>query len=265
MSQFELDQEYKGQAISGIDEAGRGCLAGPVVVARVTWDIDSIAKEPWFHELGDSKKLTQNMREKLYPLILKQADKVRVGVISHILIDYLNILRATLHGFELVAPQHNPAVPLLIDGNQKPPTLKYAKTIVKGDSRVSAIAAAGIIAKVTRDKLMEHLATQVDGYDLAKHKGYATASHRNAIEQLGPSAFHRKSFKPSSAFIKDSMPLDETLSIIPEKPSDLLQHWQLFQENYHRCSLQVSRTVIEQLSRKGLKLLPSLLDLPKEN
>ena len=255
---FELDQEFAAfDGITGIDEAGRGCLAGPVVIAAVTWNPEKAATCSWFPNLADSKQLDAKAREFLYPRVLGYASRIKVAVIGPALIDYLNILRATLHGFELVAPPPNANFPLLIDGNQKPPTLKYAKTIVKGDSRVSAISAAGIIAKVSRDRLMTHLARTQPQYHFEIHKGYATKKHREAIKVHGPGNMHRKSFRPVSDFDQESLPADDELIFDPKAPWAL---WNRIIDNYHRYSRTGCRKALEQLTRAGLGILPSARD-----
>ena len=250
--QFELDKDFIDfQGITGIDEAGRGCLAGPVVIASVSWTPHEAAGRPWFSELADSKQIDAASREKLYPQIIQYANRVKVAVIGPVLIDYLNILRATLHGFELVAPPPDENMPLLIDGNQKPPSLKYARTVVKGDSRVSAVAAAGIVAKVSRDRLMLHLATRYPQYHFEIHKGYATRKHRDAIKAHGPCNMHRKSFRPIIDFDRESLPADV----------DLLESSRsILNANYHRFSRAACHTAVAQLTRAGLGILPSAQD-----
>jgi len=256
---FELDHRYADYpAITGIDEAGRGCLVGPVVVASVTWNPQAVSEESWFPKMADSKVLKESVREELYPAIVACANRVRIAVVSPILIDYMNILRASLHGFEMTAPVQNPMEPLLIDGNQKPPTLKWAATVVKGDSKVSAISAAGIVAKVTRDELMTGLDQLAPGYGFCVHKGYATKAHRQAIERLGPCNFHRKSFRPVSDWDREGPADLELLDGFTDNMAELHGHWHFFREQYHRFSLKASRKAVEKF--RPLGILPSLKD-----
>ncbi len=263
MSQFILDREYETfREISGIDEAGRGCLAGPVVVARVTWSPQEVAGHAWFADLADSKLLTPQVRETLFPRILEHGTAVRVAVLSNILVDYLNILKATLHGFELVAPPPDPMIPLLIDGNRKPPTLKWARAVVKGDRKLSAVAAAGVVAKVVRDHLMVVLHRTWPGYGFAGHKGYATAAHRRALAQLGPSPRHRKSFRPVSDWDREELPADREL-LTPVWPSEreaLLRKWRFFRDDYHRFSMAACRKALDRFRSVRLNILPSASD-----
>ena len=259
-NKFDLDLEYRAfEAIAGIDEVGRGCLAGPVVVAALTWSPEKVSKESWFSELNDSKVLRPKQRERLYPFILEHALRIRLAVIANPIIDYLNILRATLHGFELVAPVQDEAIPLLIDGNQKPPTLKYARTAVKGDSRSSAIAGAAVVAKVFRDQLMVGLDRHLPQYHFSAHKGYGTADHKKALAQFGPTAYHRKSFRPVSEFLTQSHDEDGImLEEVREAGSiDLEQLWSNYSQNYQRYSQAGAKRITQAFHERGLAVLPS--------
>ena len=178
--------------IAGIDEVGRGPLAGPVVAAAVILDPQNIPDG-----LNDSKKLTAKRRDALTQQIMAQAE-VGVGQASVAEIDALNILRATHLAMEraLAAlptrPDH-----LLIDGNQLPKALTIsAQAVVKGDARALSIAAASIVAKTTRDRLMWDLAQHFPGYGWEANAGYPTKSHLNALRNLGVTPHHRRSFKP---------------------------------------------------------------------
>lgn len=179
--------------IAGIDEVGRGPLAGPVVAAAVILDPQNIPDG-----LNDSKKLTAKRRDALAQQIMAQAE-VGVGQASVAEIDALNILRATHLAMEraLAAlptrPDH-----LLIDGNQLPKALTIsAQAVVKGDARALSIAAASIVAKTTRDTLMWDLAQHFPGYGWEANAGYPTKSHLNALRNLGVTPHHRRSFKPA--------------------------------------------------------------------
>jgi ribonuclease HII len=176
--------------IAGIDEAGRGPLAGPVVAAAVIFP-----EECFLHGVRDSKQLTAERRDELYGAILSHALGVGVGIVGHEVIDRINILNATFLAMHQAVdklplrPDH-----LLIDGNRfQDPGIPYT-TIVKGDARCFSIAAASIVAKVTRDRLMTDYDGRFPGYGFARHKGYATQEHCEAIARLGMCEIHRRSF-----------------------------------------------------------------------
>ena len=184
--------------IAGVDEVGRGPLAGPVVTAAVILDPDNPIAG-----LTDSKKLTEKRREALVPIIQQHALSWALGRAEVHEIDQLNILQARLLAMRRavmalpIAPQK-----VHVDGIHAPDLPYPVVTIIKGDLHDQAIAAASILAKVARDQEMLDLAQQYPGYDLAKHKGYPTAAHQQALMQLGPSAIHRKSFKPVQLALK---------------------------------------------------------------
>jgi len=188
---FEQQAARQGyHSVAGIDEAGRGPLAGPVVASAVILPagmrIDGI---------NDSKKLSPTVRDRLYDVIMAQAVSVGVGMGHPELIDRINILQATRYAMLEAVRQLSP-VPdcLLIDGISTIDSPIPQKTIKKGDSLSLSIAAASIIAKVTRDRLMAELDLLHPGYGLAGHKGYGCASHLEAIRRLGPSPVHRLTF-----------------------------------------------------------------------
>lgn len=188
---FEKAAAIKGfEQVAGIDEAGRGPLAGPVIAAAVILPAGlSIIG------VDDSKKLTPDKREKLFDIIMQQALSVGVGVISPEEIDRINILQATRRAM-LAAVQNLSPQPdyLLIDGISTIDSAIPQKTIKKGDSSSLSIAAASIIAKVTRDRLMIDMDAQYPGYGFAGHKGYGSATHMDAIRKLGPTPIHRLTF-----------------------------------------------------------------------
>ena len=192
MDYFEKMYSRRGyHRIAGVDEVGRGPLAGPVVAAAVILPRDGIG-----FELFDSKQISSKKREELYPSILKEALGVGIGIIGQEEIDCINIFQATLRAM-VVAIKNLPLPPdfLLIDGTQG---LKFSipqKSIPKGDRLSNSIAAASIVAKVTRDRIMEEYHQQHPEYDFAKHKGYGTKEHRQAIEKFGICELHRKSFR----------------------------------------------------------------------
>jgi ribonuclease HII len=178
---------------AGVDEAGRGPLAGPVVVAAVILD----PRKP-IDGLNDSKKLSEARREKLYPLIVEQALAHCVIVIESEEIDRLNIFQATMAGMSRAVAGLTPAaIEALIDGNKLPKDLPCpGRAIVGGDALEPAISAASILAKVSRDRLMVAMELQHPGYGFAVHKGYPTPTHLAALERLGPCSQHRRSFAP---------------------------------------------------------------------
>lgn len=183
---------YTGTLLAGVDEVGRGPLAGDVVAAAVILD----PKKP-IAGLDDSKKLTERKREALFPEIQQSALSWCVARASVDEIDQLNILQASLLAMKravqglLIQPEH-----VLVDGNILPRWAYSAEAVVKGDSRVKAIAAASILAKVVRDREMQAFDNQYPGYGFAGHKGYPTKVHMAALDTLGVSPIHRRSFAP---------------------------------------------------------------------
>ena len=178
--------------IAGVDEAGRGPLAGPVVAAAVILDERSPIKG-----LADSKVLTALKRERLYDDIRAKALCCSVAMASVEEIDRLNILQATMLAMQrAVNGLRLKPTKVLVDGNRLPSLNVLAEAIVSGDALVPAISAASILAKVTRDRLLEAMHEQYPGYGFDRHKGYGTAMHLKALETLGPLAEHRRSFAP---------------------------------------------------------------------
>lgn len=178
--------------VAGLDEAGRGCLAGPVFAAAVI--LPSDANLPL---LDDSKKLSETQRESLVPLIEKEALAIGVGRCSPAEIDELNILHAALEAMRRAANDLSirPDA-LLVDGNRPfPETTCPQEPIIKGDQKSLSIAAASVIVKVTRDRLMVELHKDFPHYGWAQHKGYATRAHYAALAEHGPSPHHRQSFR----------------------------------------------------------------------
>lgn len=183
--------------VAGVDEAGRGPLAGDVVAAAVILD----AANP-ITGLRDSKKLSAGQRERLYPVIRERAVAFAIARANVEEIDTLNILQASLLAMTraVCALTVHPAF-VYVDGNRCPAWAWPSQAVVKGDSRVAAIAAASILAKVARDHDMAALDREYPGYGLARHKGYPTAMHLVALRKLGPSPIHRRSFGPVAALI----------------------------------------------------------------
>jgi ribonuclease HII len=182
-----------GVLVAGVDEAGRGPLAGPVVVAAVV-----LHPQQPIDGLNDSKKLSETRREKLFPLIIERALAYCVVVVEKDEIDRINIFQATMTGMSRAVAGLTPAaVEALIDGNHLPKDLPCpARAIIDGDALVPAISAASILAKVTRDRLMVAMDTEHPGYGFAAHKGYSTPEHLAALKRLGPCPQHRRSFAP---------------------------------------------------------------------
>jgi ribonuclease HII len=186
------------RAIAGTDEAGRGPLAGPVVAAAVI-----LHPGQTIPGVNDSKKLTERQREKLYPIIMAEALAVGIGLCDHEEIDRLNILRASLEAMRrAVAALPVAADFLLVDGSFTVPLEIPQQAVIKGDSLSLSIAAASIIAKVTRDRLMVEFDLLYPGYGFAGHKGYPSASHRATIVCLGPCPIHRSSFRGVKEFVR---------------------------------------------------------------
>ncbi len=198
MLEFE-EELYKAgyNLIGGIDEAGRGPLMGPVVAACV------ILPENFYHEdIKDSKKLSESKREKMYEIIKQNAISIGVGIISSKRIDKINIYEATKEAMLSalndcnIKPEY-----LLIDAMKLNLDIPF-KSIIKGDSLSESIAAASIIAKVTRDRIMRELDKKYPNYNLKKNKGYGTKEHLEALEKYGITKEHRKSFEPVSSCIR---------------------------------------------------------------
>lgn len=185
----------------GVDEAGRGPWAGPVVVAAVRLN----PNRP-IEGLNDSKALSEKRREALFPLIQEHAAAFSIQFISAQEIDASDILRATFEGMRRAAAEvWVPDLQARIDGHLVPPNFPCAaEAVIKGDAKIAAIAAASILAKVARDRYMCELETTWPGYAFAQHKGYGTAAHQAALKTLGPCPEHRTSFKPIKALLARS-------------------------------------------------------------
>ena len=192
---FENKLREKGFIhVAGIDEAGRGPLAGPVVAAAVIFphniSIDGV---------NDSKKLSAQKREALFEIIHRHALSVGIGIVEHSTIDKINILQATLQAMEEAVAQLSPAPHhLLVDGQHYRREGIPCTTIIDGDAQCFSIAAASIIAKVTRDRMMLQYDKQFPNYGFARHKGYGTKEHLEAIRKHGLCEIHRRSFHVSA-------------------------------------------------------------------
>jgi len=189
--------------VAGVDEAGRGPLAGPVVAGCVIFP-----SEPEAQRYRDSKKLTANQREKLYTALHDSDAIIGVGITGPTEIDRINILQASLLAMQravLDCGKNGGLYPdfLLVDGTFKVPMELPQQPLAKGESKSASIAAASIIAKVTRDRLMAGYHLQYPQYNFQQHKGYPTKAHRAAIAEFGPSPIHRKTFKGVREFCQD--------------------------------------------------------------
>ena len=189
MKDFDLNKRG-GALVAGVDEAGRGPLAGPVFAAAVILSDDTVIEG-----INDSKKLSEKKRDELYDVIKEKALAYSVCAVSKARIDEINILQATFQAMRGaidrldIKPEY-----VLIDGNKSPGLALPHETVVKGDSKSMSIAAASILAKVSRDRYMLKMAEKYPGYGFEKHKGYGTKAHYEAIKELGVSEIHRRSF-----------------------------------------------------------------------
>lgn len=189
MSVFE--KEYSDhQAICGIDEVGRGPFAGPVVAGAVI-----LPKDHPILYLNDSKKLSEKKREELYDVILKEAVATGIGMASPARIDEINILQATYEAMRMAISNLSVQPDLLLNDAVTIPEIEIMQIpIIKGDAKSVSIAAASILAKVTRDRLMVEYEKVFPGYDFASNKGYGTKAHIEGLKKLGPTPIHRMSF-----------------------------------------------------------------------
>lgn len=195
---FERELFRQGNnVVAGVDEAGRGPLAGPVVAACVVLPVECC-----YQQYRDSKQLSPAARRRLFQLLKSPEVMVGVGVVSEKDIDRLNILQASLLAMRkaVLALCCSPDY-LLVDGKFSVPIAIAQQALVKGESRSASIAAASIVAKVVRDELMEHYHAQFPLYNFAKHKGYPTVEHRAALKRFGPCPIHRLTFKGVKEFL----------------------------------------------------------------
>ena len=177
---------------AGVDEAGRGPLAGPVVVAAVI-----LPQRYTLDWLDDSKRLSATKREKLAPQIVTQAIAYNIQFVEVDEIDRVNILQATLNGMQRAVESLEPSPKrALIDGNRAPELSCEVETVVGGDGLIASISAASILAKVYRDRLMLEMHNRYPGYGFDRHKGYPTAQHLEKLSLLGPGPIHRRTFAP---------------------------------------------------------------------
>ena len=193
-----------GRHAAGVDEAGRGPLAGPVVVAAVILPADY-----WRPGLNDSKQVPSDIRERLHEAILADALAWSIQVVPVEVIDEINILRATHLGMREALRALSPAPDLaLVDGWPLPDCPMPQRNLIDGDTLSASIAAASILAKVHRDRLMMELDARYPGYGFAQHKGYSTPEHLAALHRLGACSIHRRSFAPVRACAQCELPFD---------------------------------------------------------
>lgn len=226
MPTFELERSYPTDAlVFGIDEVGRGPWAGPVMAACVCWpnleiDADLAA------QINDSKKLSALKREKIYDLILKSNAIIGVGQASPEEIDSLNILQATFLAMRRALKQVEGlgyrVDYCLIDGNRLPDWEWESRAVVKGDSVSLSVAAASIVAKVLRDRLMAELGEQYPYYHWAQNAGYGTKDHIDGLKKYGVSPYHRKSYAPIKAFLSESKEAVNSANELPETGTGFL-------------------------------------------
>ena len=200
MPDFALEKEAGG-VVAGVDEAGRGPWAGPVVAAAAILDPDTLPHHVQ-EQLDDSKKLTAKARDRLFDALTGNIYQ-GVGIASVDEIDTQNILAATMLAMQRAV--HNlPVQPdiALVDGNRAPELSCPVRTVVRGDGLSLSIAAASIVAKVTRDRIMAELALKHPGYAWDRNAGYGTKAHREGLDRFGVTEHHRRSFKPIAAYLK---------------------------------------------------------------
>lgn len=190
MLEYERDLWSRGfQSVAGIDEVGRGCLFGDVVAAAVILPPGLVLED-----VNDSKKLSEKKRNELYDLIMKEASAVSVGRVDCVEIDRINIKQAARLAMKNALEGLNATPDYLLIDAEKVDSLLPQLSIIHGDAVSQSIAAASIIAKVTRDRNCEEWDRQYPGYGIALHKGYATKLHREKLKEMGPSLLHRKTF-----------------------------------------------------------------------
>ncbi|WP_188205788.1 ribonuclease HII [Alkalibacillus aidingensis] len=198
MKQYEYNQQAEGyRAIAGVDEVGRGPLAGPVVAASVILDINDQS----LLGINDSKKLTEEKRAEYFEIIQKQAYSIGVGIVDNRVIDQINIYEASKRAMRLAIENMNlEADFLLLDAMTLPDLKVPQQSIIKGDAKSISIAAASIVAKVTRDRMMKDFSKKYPAFQFGQNMGYGTKPHLEALQQYGPTPYHRKSFNPVSLY-----------------------------------------------------------------
>jgi ribonuclease HII len=197
---FAFDRGLESRYVAGTDEAGRGCLAGPLVAAAVLIDYETLSNSDRraLSGLHDSKQMTEERRMEMYPCVLRAAERVSVVVRCAAGIDrrglHVTNIEALSLALERLVPPDGEAI-CLVDGFRLPRCEVPHRSVIQGDATSAAIAAASVIAKVTRDRYMREVAAQHPGWGFEEHVGYSTPEHRQAIEELGISPLHRRSFQ----------------------------------------------------------------------
>lgn len=196
---YEREAQQEGcSLVAGVDEAGRGPLAGPVVVAAVILPLGL-----YLPKVNDSKKLSPALRASLYEVICEKAVALHCSIVDAATIDRVNIYQATVNGmYEAILSLDPNPQKVLIDAVPLTKLPMPSLSIVQGDAKSASVAAASIIAKVTRDRLMAQYDAQYPGYGFVQHKGYGTAQHLEALRKYGPCPIHRRSFEPVQAVLK---------------------------------------------------------------
>ena len=194
-------RELGYRCVAGIDEVGRGCIAGPVFAAAVIMPLDDSI--PWLPLVRDSKQLSPRQRQRVFGLVQRSQLPIGIGMASHVEVDEKGIVKATIMAM-VAAVGQLPILPdyLLVDALSLPELPLPQRGIVHGDQLSVSIACASIVAKVARDRYMTELDTRYPGYGLACHKGYPTRQHLSCLQQLGISAVHRRSFAPVRRLIE---------------------------------------------------------------
>lgn len=196
---FAFDRGLQSRFVAGTDEAGRGCLAGPLVAAAVLLDYErlSVSDRRALSGLHDSKQMTEERRLEMYPCVLRAAERVSVVVRSAAGIDRRGLHVTNIEALSLALERLAPGGEAisLVDGFRLPSCSVPHRRVVKGDATSAAIAAASVVAKVTRDRYMRDVAAQHPGWGFDDHVGYSTPEHRQAIEEIGISPLHRRSFQ----------------------------------------------------------------------
>jgi ribonuclease HII len=212
---FDQDRRENGfPTLAGVDEAGRGPWAGPVVAAAAVLKPDVRWKG-----LNDSKKVSPENRERLYEQIVRESFFYSVAVVDAAVVDEINILQATLLAMKraLYGLETTPDL-VLVDGNRTVPDWRGPQAaVVKGDGKSASVAAASILAKVTRDRLMAEAHLAYPHYDFASNKGYGTPTHQEALRRHGPCAIHRRSYRPVIEAVSPFLPFVSTLTTADSK------------------------------------------------
>jgi ribonuclease HII len=232
----------------GMDEVGRGCLAGPLVVGCVAWPAAWAKNQPFYSQLDDSKKLSPVRRRELARVLSQAPLHHKLLLIEPPWVDQSNVLGASLRGFSALYPLEE-SCSTYIDGPFAPADLPWARPVLGGDALIPVIAAAAILAKVVRDHWMSELTNKHPGYGFEHHKGYGTQAHCQALARLGPCAQHRKSFAPVRQQLRPDWPGAEGEF---SQPADLPQAWRRFSTGYHRLSPSQDVLILHQLEEAGL-------------